>query len=110
MSDYKRITNILGINADKNFVQRILNRRKYPTLDLGDGNYATHKMGYSEVDGKYIVYPNVIYDPKKYSLIELDPSVAVKYALDNEEYIKFDSEADADWFSKNYKKYWGPDY
>jgi hypothetical protein len=90
-----------------NFVDRIRNKDKYPTLDLGDGSYATHKMSYSTVDNGAVVYPNVIYDETSNSLRELDPEQAYQHAMETKEYIPFDSETDAEWFSKNYKKVWG---
>ena len=31
---------------------------------------------------------------------------ALDYAVSNGDYIEFDNPADAEWFSKNYKKVW----
>lgn len=89
-----------------NFVDRIINKDKYPILDLGNGNYATHKMGYSTNDEGAVVYPNVIYSKEENKLIELPPDEAYKHAIETGEYIPFESENDADWFSRNYKKVW----
>lgn len=100
------IYSILEQYKDLNFVDRILNKDNYPTLDLGDGNYASHKMSYAEFDGKAYVYPNVIYDKKSNKLIELEPSQAIEYALQSGEFIPFDDPKQAEWFSKNYKSVW----
>ncbi len=66
MSDeeLKKINKILQENKHLNFVQRILSPQNYPTLDLGNGNYATHKMAYSDVGGLSVAYPTVIHDEK----------------------------------------------
>jgi hypothetical protein len=52
-------------NASKSFVQRILQPSAFPKLDLGNGQFATHKMAWAEKGGKYYVYPTVLYDGKK---------------------------------------------
>ncbi len=108
--DISKIQGILESNKNKNFVQRILTPNDYPTLDLGGGNYATHKMSYSSIDTKegkkFIVYPNIIHYPQAKNLISLNPDIAMKYAISSGEYIPFDNEKEAEWFSKNYKKVW----
>ena len=101
-----RIQDILLKNSRMNFVKRIISPDVYPRLDLGGGNYATHKMSYSEIDGKHIVYPTVVFDEKSKGLIQLKANDAVNHALDKGEYIPFDTPEDADWFSKNYKNVW----
>lgn len=106
VNDIDKINSILNVNAQKNFVQRILTPDQFPTLDLGDGNYATHKMAWATVDGKPIVYPTIIYQAGMNQLVPLDENSALNYALQSGEYIPFDNTADADWFSKNYKKVW----
>jgi hypothetical protein len=100
------INKTLGEYKHLNFVDRVLNKDKYPILDYGDGNYATHKMSYSTNDKGAIVYPNIIYSPKENKLRELPPDEAYRYAMETGEYIPFDSDSDADWFSQNYKKVW----
>ncbi len=42
--DYEIIKKILEHNKGKDFVDRILNPDKYPSMDIGNGNIATHKM------------------------------------------------------------------
>lgn len=105
LEDVTKARDILLKNKDKNFVQRALNPTDYPSIKLPDGDNATHKMAYAEVDGKYIVYPTIIQDDKG-DLKELDGDKAIDHALKNGEYISFDNEKDAGWFSENYKSIW----
>lgn len=107
--DQSRIMGILNQNSDKNFVQRILKPEGKPTLDLGKGNFATHKMAWSTVDGKPIVYPTVVQDKNTGKLKELSSKDAVQHALKNNEFIPMKDGKDAEWFSSNYKKVWSID-
>ena len=103
---YDYVDNIISKNASKNFVKRIIDPSL--KLDLGNGDYATHKMSYAEVDGKFIVYPNVVQKKGSNSLVELNGRDAIKYALDNNEYVDFDNEEDASKFAESgYKIVWG---
>jgi hypothetical protein len=95
---------ILQANKDKTFVKRILEREKYPRLELGDGNHATHKMAWGEVDKKYRVFPTVLYDGK--SLKEYKPDEAFRHTSATGNYIDFDTPQEADWFSRQYKSVW----
>lgn len=104
MADRDKLARILAQNAEKSFVQRILQPENYPRLDLGDGNYATHKMAWTEADGRYYAYPTVMYDGKK--LTEYDPQTAFQHAVKSGNVIAFDDPSEADWFSKNYKQWW----
>ncbi len=99
------IRQILEANKSKTFVDRILNKDKYPTLDLGDGNYATHKMAWAQVGDKYVVYPTVLWDGKQVK--EYSPQDAWNHVKTSGNYIEFDSPQEADWFSQNYKNVWG---
>jgi len=94
----------LDENKDKNFVKRIINKDKYPSVKNKDGSHSTHLMAYAEVDDKIIAYPEIIM--KKGKLKKLTPEKAIKYALDNNEYISFNSPEEADIFTKNYKQGW----
>lgn len=100
------IQTILDANKDKNFVDRIVNKDNYPTLDLGDGNYATHQMAWGESDGKYLVFPTVVYDKNTNTLKKLQDKEAFDYAVKNNEFIEFDNQEDADQFSREYKSVW----
>jgi hypothetical protein len=98
------INQILQENKAKNFVDRIINVDKYPSINLGNDTIATHKMAWSQVGDQYIVYPSIVYNNKE--LIELSPDEAIKYALSNSEFIPFSNPEEASWFSQNYKKIW----
>lgn len=105
-TELAKIQAILEKNAHMNFVQRILQPEKYPVLDNGDDTHSTHLMSYSESDGKYVVYPSIIQYPNG-KLQGLDPDRAYNHAMQTGEHISFDSEKEAEWFSQNYKKFWG---
>lgn len=104
--DIERANNILNQYKQFNFVDRVLNREKYPFIDYGDGNYATHKMAWGEGNGKYYVYPTIVYNKNKNALTELEPKMAAQYARTSGEFIPFDTPEEAEWFSKNYKSVW----
>lgn len=110
--DRKYLMTVLNQNKDLNFIQRILEPNKWPTLDLGEGNYATHQMAWGDDGrGNYFVYPTVVYDQQSKQLRKLGDQDAWKHALDNKEYLRFKSADTADWISKNYKKAWDkPEY
>jgi len=105
-TDETKIMRILHNNSDKNFVQRILKPEGKPTLDLGGGQFATHKMSWAGTDGKPLVYPNVIQDPKTGKLTELSPKDALNHAIKTKQFIEAKNNAEAEWFSSNYKKVW----
>ncbi len=106
-SEMDQLREILRDNDEKLFVKRIIRPKDYPTLDLGDGNYATHQMQWGDVDtpqGKrYVVYPSVQLQGNK--LIDLGEK-AWDHAMKAGDYIEFDNPAKASWFSKSYKKVW----
>jgi len=95
---------ILKKNQDKLFVKRILQPDKYQSLDLGNGQTASHLMAYGEADGKYFVFPTVMMDNGK--LKQFDTNEAWKRAHKTNNVIIFESETEASWFSKEYKRYW----
>ena len=109
MAEYDEVMRILMDNANKPFVQRILMPQYYPVMDTGGGKVATHKMAYSQIDtGKgpqYVVYPTIGYEGGK--LYDLGSS-ALDEALNTGNFIQFDSEGKAAWFSKRYKQAWKP--
>ena len=76
-----------------------------PVLKNPDGTVSTHSMAYGEADGKYYVYPTVVMGGGD-KLQRLSGDDAWNNAMQTENYIEFGSEKDAEWFSKNYKKYW----
>lgn len=99
------IKKILENNKDKGFVKRILSPKDYPVLDNKDGSTSTHSMSWSEVDGKYIVFPTVLYNDKG-QLNRFDPNIALELSLDSGNFIEFDAPEKADFFSKEYKQAW----
>ncbi len=101
-----RIYEILARNADKDFVKRIYSPEDYPNIPVGE-NYGTHLMAYSSVgDGRAVVYPTIVHNPETGQMQRLNGRDAADYAKNNNETIMFDSEAEADWFTKNYKSVW----
>lgn len=102
--EYNKVMAILAKNMQMNFVKRILTPDLYPRLDLGDGNYATHKMMWGEVNGRPVVFPSVIHQDN--ALKQLTPDEAFRHAINSKEYIEFNNPGEADWFSKNYKRVW----
>lgn len=103
--DTDALLQILETHKDKSFVDRILNRDRYPVLDVGEGYTASHRMSWGQVDNKYHVYPTIFYSEGK--LTEYGSEEAWKRAHELDEFIEFDNPEDAEWFSKNYKQYWG---
>lgn len=89
---------ILKENEGKNFVQRILRSKDFPVRQNPDGTSSTHLMGSSEVDGKNIVYPTLVYDQNKKELFT--PDDPVRHALTSGEYISFNDPEEAEKFSE----------
>lgn len=108
MADITEMIGFLEKHSDKPFVQRILAPQKYPKLDLGGGQFATHKMAWAEVETKrgkkYVVFPTVLYDGKK--LVDYGDK-ALPLVLKDGDYIEFDNPDAADRFSREYKSVWG---
>lgn len=103
MDDYDKLMQILQANAQKTFVQRILNPDAFPVLPHA-GGIATHRMAWDEADGRYFVYPTVLYDGKG---LKDYGNAAWDQARKSGNYIEFKTPQEADWFSKNYKSAWG---
>jgi len=108
LEDVNRLMAIMNPYAKKNFVKRILYPDQWPKMDLGEGQYATHKMAWGSTDNEHMVYPTVIYDDVTGKLKELAGDEAFQHAMTTGEYIPFKTPQEADWFSKNYKKVWTP--
>ena len=107
MPQWLDIFNTIEKNKAVPFVDRIINKNKYPSLkDPKTGEDMTHMMSWGEVGGKYYVFPTIeMINGKLTNMIEsgIDP---FDYALKNKNYIEFDTPDMADYFSKNYKTYW----
>lgn len=104
-AEYQRLMAILKQNAGKSFVQRILRPDEFPTLDLGNGSHATHRMAWDEKDGKYYVYPTVLL--QEGGRLHDYGDKAFDEVMKSGNFIEFDNARDADWFSKRYKGAWG---
>lgn len=105
----------LGLRKDRfipadtklNFEKRVLTPSQYPSLPQEGGGIATHKMAWSDTpDGGGVVYPTIIQQGKQ--LVELNPEDAYRYAMDNGEFRKFKTQAEADAYAAGgYKNQWG---
>lgn len=92
------------LESDADFVNRLKDPNR-ATLDLGDGIIGTHKMSYAETNGKFIVYPEIQNINGELIDLSTDRKKALKSAIDRGDFIEFDSEEEAKWFTKNYKDY-----
>ena len=100
--DRIRLQQIIEANKDRPFVDRIVNRSQYPVMENEDGSVSTHRMAWAGGDDGHYVYPTVQHKGGKLFIPE-DP---YRYARENNDFIKFDTPEDADWFSKKYKLLW----
>lgn len=98
--DKNWIDQTLKANMSKSFVKRMYDENPM-TLDLGNGQHATHKMAWSDAGGKYVVYPTVLFDGAK--LVDYGNG-AMPQAMKSGNYIAFDTPEEADYFSRNYKQ------
>lgn len=101
------INSIIEQNKFIPWVDRIINKDKYPMIKNPDGTVSSHKMAWGQYGDKYVVFPTIeMINGKLVNLPEvgIDP---FNHAIKNNAYIGFDTPEQADWFSKNYKQYWG---
>ena len=101
------VDEILGQHRNLNFVQRVMEPASWPTIKMGKGR-ASHLMSWATVgsEKRPIVYPTIIYDPATKTLRRLAGKEAVEHAIRTGEFISFDTEKEADLFSREYKRYW----
>ncbi len=93
---------------EMNFVQRYRSPSKFPVLDNGDGSISTHRMSWAEADNGYIAYPTIVQKGDK--LVHLSHREAIKYAIENNEFMSFDNKLDAKAYAEGgYKDEWGSD-
>jgi hypothetical protein len=99
---YKYVDSVLNANKNLNFVQRIRNPAE--KLDLGSGEYATHRMAYDPESKR--AYPTVVKQGNK--LVKLNnEDEAWDYADKTGEFIQFNTPQDAERFANNgYKIVW----
>ncbi len=111
MSELARVMTILMANKKKQFVQRVLRPKEYPSFDLGKGKTGTHLMSADTTKaGKHIVYPHLVYDERKGKLQRFSRQSAMMHAESTGEFIEFEDLKDAVWFSKRYKEVWKPQH
>ena len=98
----ERILEILNENGGLEFVKRIVGAKNYPTLPNRDGSESTHGMMFTGGDGKFYVYPSVVYDEEV--MARLGPDTAYGRAMRLGDFIEFPTLQEAYEFSKEYKK------
>ena len=101
--DKDRIIKILAKNQSLPFVQRIINRGIYPVLHKDD-DIMTHLMSWGESDGRYFAYPQIVEGVG--GLKRLSSDEAFDHAMKTREYIEFKKPEEAEFFTKNYKRFW----
>lgn len=107
------LTRILVENRNKNFVQRMISPKDYPTIPTPKkyrdpkvkGQVSTHLM--TQMDN--YAYPLVQQDKDGKLIAFDDEREALRNAIKTGDYIKFSSPDEALWFTKNYKKLWTED-
>lgn len=109
---YARLLSIVNQNRDKNFIQRMLTPDTSPVLQdyAGPGTVGTHLISSAGIDGRNILYPEIVQRPGSNNLERLSRQDALRYALQSGEHIAFDSPEEAEWFGQNYKRLWGGRY
>jgi hypothetical protein len=107
------IQSTLDANKDVPFVRRVNNPEVHPRSPNPDGSVSTHLMSSGEADGKYYAYPNMTVNrgkgktpSPKGGLKKRDGRDAFHHALKSKNYIEFPTEAEADFFARNYKQVW----
>jgi len=101
----KWVDSIIKQNSHMNFVDRIARPELYPTIPQEKG-MATHLMAWGDIDGKPSVFPTIVFDPNSQQLQKLSMDEAFDHAMKTKEFIPFDSEDEADQFSREYKRHW----
>lgn len=99
------------INTKADFIKRLYDPARKTIKDWEDPNQvATHKLSFANDNGKWVVYPEVqniggtlhdFTDPK-YKHGKWD---ALDSAIQRGDTLQFKDSLSADYFTKNYKKY-----
>ena len=103
--DFDKVFKILDKNKSKNFVQRIFNPEKSPSIINSDGSASTHRMATAEADGVHYVYPTILMHEDGY-LREYGDADSFKEAASRGEAIGFKTAKEAEWFEKHWKLAW----
>jgi hypothetical protein len=92
-------------NSNANWAKRLQDpNRKYITYP--DGSIGNFKLAWSEDETGVIVYPEIQEINGKLIDLSSDRDKAWESAIEHNDYIYFPSKEAADWFTKNYKKYY----
>ena len=101
--DKVKLLELLLKHKNKDFINRIINVNDFPVLENRDGTSSTHGMELSEVNGKFFVYPSVVYQDGK--MQRLGPDTAFNRAMNSGDLLEFDNMDEAMEFSKEYKQF-----
>ncbi len=92
-----------GTTGIPNFVKRMQDPNA-PIVHNKDGSVSSHLMTYGESDGKYYAYPTLVQQGDSL----MTPNDPWQYAMDNNNYLQFDTEAEAKKFAAgSWKKKYG---
>lgn len=95
------VTTAYDDNKNVPFIQRIINRDdKY--IKTGDNQVSTHLMSYARGDDGYYVYPLIMQDEQG-NLRDYGDN-AYNVAREKGDFIRFDTEEEAAYFSEHYKE------
>ena len=85
------------------FIQRLSEPLKYVEWvdDNGEKQFGTHELGYAEVDGKYVIFPNIQERDDKQLFRYTDFRQALDNALKNKNVLWVDSEDEAKLFTES---------
>lgn len=98
-----RVMQVLNRNLELNFVQRILRPTEYPRHEDGGSHGMVYGIVGDHSNPIHIVYPTVVQRVAGGPLELMEPSAAFRHAMDNREFIVFDSESESAWFTDNYR-------
>lgn len=85
------------------FIQRLSEPLKYVEWvdDNGEKQFGTHELGYAEVDGKYVIFPNIQERDDKQLFRYTDFRQALDNALKNKNVLWVNSEDEAKLFTES---------
>jgi hypothetical protein len=99
--EMKHLIGWFASNADKPFINRMINAKKFdPKI---------HGLGMDYRDGKTVVFPQHSSErrnTKKKKLFKQTPERAYQKAMKEGDFLEFSSPEEASWFMDNYKRIW----
>lgn len=96
MPDFIKLIRKINDNRDKDFIKRFFDTE---SIDY-NGSRASHLLGYVTTDNGAIVYPEIQNINSKLQI----PNNPVESAIQRGDFIEMSND-EAEWFTKNYKKY-----